>query len=88
MLTFAHINHPVSNGERWKRIRMISKLLIFSESIDANRSTNIHLRTGFSKHMQFLAEYSEAPIQTTTDYIRRLCRFLYQPVFSYEQYFD
>jgi hypothetical protein len=36
--------------------------------------------------MQFLAEYSEAPIQTTTDYIRRLCRFLFQPVFSYEQY--
>ena len=38
--------------------------------------------------MQFLAEYPETPIQTTTDYIRRLCRFLYQPVFSYEQYFD
>jgi hypothetical protein len=48
---------------------------IFSESIDANRSTMMLLRTGFSKHMQFLAEYSEAPIQTTTDYIRRLCRF-------------
>ena len=38
--------------------------------------------------MQFLAEYSEAPIQTITDCIRRLCRFLYQPVFSYEKYFD
>ena len=38
--------------------------------------------------MQFLAEYSEAPIQTITDYIRRLFRFWYQPVFSYEQYFD
>ena len=38
--------------------------------------------------MQFLAEYSEAPIQTITDYIRWLCRFSYQPVFSYEQYID
>ena len=32
--------------------------------------------------MQFLEEYSEAHIKTITDYIRRLCRFWYQRVFS------
>jgi hypothetical protein len=66
-----HKSPRISN---WREMETYSHDRI-SESIDANRSTNILLRTGFSKHMQFLAEYSEAPIQTTTDYIRRLCRF-------------
>jgi hypothetical protein len=43
-------------------------MLIFSESIDSSLSTDMLLNR-ISKHVQFLAEYSEAPIQTITDYI-------------------
>ena len=38
--------------------------------------------------MQFLAEYSRAPIGTITDYVRQWSRFRYQPEFSYQNYFE
>jgi hypothetical protein len=41
---------------------MISKLLIFSESIDSNLSMDMLLRTGLETHAISCGEYSEAPI--------------------------
>ena len=38
--------------------------------------------------MSFLAEYSEVPIGSNTDYVRQWCRFRYQPEFLHQIYFD